>query len=132
MDVKKTVTMTIAIAVAVIVTSGVLVPVISEATGSTVTIEQEGASWIRLAKVDTDYTVDYSIDGGNLTAGDQTGEATDMICYADDNNTLCVMDGVLTFISPNSITRYNSDVQIVKSNGILSVNGTEYTVSENA
>lgn len=125
METKQAVGMVIALTVAVIIVSSLLVPVITAARGDVVIVEQEGAGWLRFAQIgdNSDYSVQYMISGENVTIGTQTGTADDMIVYADSINTTVLLDGSFYNTDTNGVRELSDGFTISRSGGNVTIDG---------
>lgn len=94
------------------------------------------ASWIRYDYGSDDYDLEITTDGTNITIGNQTGTADDMILYADEKSSVMSIDGGLVIVNgygdTPSVAAANT-VTITKNNGsIVITDGTDTIVSATA
>lgn len=129
MDIK-TISMTIlAIAVAGVVL-GASLPLVASIGTETVSVENEGAQWVRMAYVtdNSDYSFSVSI-GDNVTitngANTQTGEYEDMVIYADSDVAIFISgDDVIVTGSDGENTDYRllgDNFTVSRSSGSVSI-----------
>ena len=108
MNTKAMVTGTISIVVAVVLLSCLLVPIIGNASSTTESIQNEGASWMRYAKMDgiigTDITV--SKNGTDITIEN----GPDTITHEMDGN-------IIYFASSNGVVSYQDNSTYVMFKG---------------
>lgn len=107
MDIRTIATPTVALAVAVLLTMGVLAPVISDVSTDYESVDNEGSSWIRMVYQTSpvDFDVDFSVDNGTVEisdgAGSQSGSG-DTILYADSNMSVWIQDGSVHLLGKNA------------------------------
>lgn len=115
-----------------------LAPTIAAYQYETVTIENDAslASWIRYDYGNADYDLEITTDGTNITIGNQTGTADDMILYADEKSSVMSIDGGLVIVNgygETPIVAAADTVTITKNNGsIVITDGTDTIVSATA
>ena len=130
MNPKYILTIAVTLMVGVILTTGVLTPVIADTSSTTVSIDNEGAQWVRMAYVsdDTDYSVSVDVDGDvTITNGGnvQTGSVTDMIVYADSLCSVFISDGDIILVGSNGngtqMIRLGGSFTIERASGVLTI-----------
>ncbi len=130
MNPKYILTIAVTLMVGVILTAGVLTPVIADTSSTTISIDNEGAQWVRMAYVsdDTDYSVSVEVDGDvTITNGEnvQTGSVTDMIVYADSLCSVFISDGDIILVGSNGnstqMIRLGDSFTIERASGVLTI-----------
>ena len=122
MDTKNFITMSIGLAIGVMLISGAMVPVISDVSSTSVTVENEGASWIRMAYVSdgSDYSAEYSFSGDTVTTGEQSGDG-DTILYADSLCVLVFSDGDAVAICSDRYILLDGDITVDRTDGTVTI-----------
>lgn len=131
MNVKNYITIATAVIVAVSLFAGGFLPIIADASTTTETITNEGAGWLRMNYMEnnSDYSVNVSLSDDTLTVGAQSGEASDMIVYADSDSSVVLVDGSMYLINSSGSTELPDSFSIERSSGAVSVNNVQ--TSEN-
>lgn len=128
MDTKNFITMTIGLVIGVLLISGAMVPVISDVSSTSVTVENEGASWIRMAYVSdgSDYSAEYSFSGNTVTTDGQSGDG-DTILYADSLCVLVFSDGDAVAICSDRYILLDGDVTVDRTDGTVTITDSNDT-----
>ena len=130
MNPKSIMTVAVTLMVGVILVAGILTPVIADSSSTTISIDNEGAQWVRMAYVsdDTDYSVSVDVDGDvTITNGGtvQTGSVTDMIVYADSLCSVFISDGDIIHVGSNGngtqMIRLGDSFTIERASGVLTI-----------
>lgn len=125
---SKLITMTITVMLTAILAGAVLIPILDGITKESVDIENDGASWIRLAYgTGTDYSVTVSTDGTNLTVDTMSGTADDMLIYADNVMCMASKNGSLYVVKQDGENTARTDMG---NNVTISSAGGTVTISD--
>ena len=134
--------MLVGLLLAVVMVGAVFVPVISSSTTRTITteIDNEGAGWLALGynegtdysfTVDSEVVIVDEIETVNLKVGNQTGEYSNMICYADPQRTLFVSGDywyLLTNGESPSVYKFSDTANVTNVLGTLTIMDGSETV----
>lgn len=133
---SKLITMTITVMLTAILAGAILIPILDGITKESVDIENDGASWIRLAYgTGTDYSVAVSTDGTDLTVDTMSGTADDMLIYADNVMCMACKNGSLYVVKQDGENTARTDlgnsVTISSSEGTTTISDGTNTITSN-
>lgn len=117
----------VSLTVVIICVAAILMPVITDATTTTVVTDNEG-SWAKLAYASdattTDYDFSVTVSSGTVTVGTMSG-TTDTIIYSDDEGALIAVDGEVSYIYSDNGTAtrtvLGSEVTVTNVSGTLTI-----------
>lgn len=128
----KNLTNIMGLVVIVILLGAFTAPIIMDAADRTETYVNESPEWVRLALAEDATTADYdfeiTISDDQATIGTLSGDADDIVLYADDVGAIMAIDGKLYYIySDNGTTCLflGSYASVENSNGTLTVADSE-------
>lgn len=133
---SKLITMTITVMLTAILAGAILIPILADITKESVDIENDDASWIRLAYgTGTDYNVTVSNDGTDITVDTMSGTADDMLIYADNVMCMACKNGSLYVVKQdgentartdmgNNVTISSTEGTVTISDGVNTVTST--------
>lgn len=134
MNQNEIITAVVALMVCGVLAGATAIPLIAGISQETINEEyndESNAGWLRMAYDNKPFDVEITADGGNISAGGQTGLNDDMILYADTSACVMSVNGAFVIVNGYAATPEvinATSVAITNADGSLTVEADGNTV----